>query len=80
MKTSLELKVLATEQFTLGTFDEGNLMVPKVSLDCSTNSRGDGLSQLNGILGLGNSPTSLVTNQVNKFSYCIGDIIDLNHS
>ncbi|XVE98834.1 hypothetical protein REPUB_Repub03eG0142800 [Reevesia pubescens] len=72
--------VLATEQFTFESFDDGHTLVPNVSFGCSTNSRDNSLSQFNGIFGLGNSPTSLVTKLGNKFSYCIGNINDPEYS
>ncbi|XP_017982323.1 PREDICTED: aspartic proteinase CDR1 [Theobroma cacao] len=71
--------VLSTDQFTFETFDEGSVVVPNVSFGCSTTG---GLSgrKFNGIFGLGDSPTSLVTKLGNKFSYCIGNMNDPEYS
>ncbi|XP_028751359.1 aspartyl protease UND-like [Neltuma alba] len=67
--------ILGTEALTFVTSDEDVITVPEVLFGCaSDNNAFDG--EPSGIIGLGPSNISLVTQLGSKFSYCLGSIMD----
>ncbi|CAK9158970.1 unnamed protein product [Ilex paraguariensis] len=68
---------LATEKLSFGTSDDGLTSISSVVIGCGHKFIG-GL-QLDGILKLGFSKVSLVSNISKKISYCTGDITDPNY-
>ncbi|KAF7838005.1 aspartic proteinase CDR1-like [Senna tora] len=67
--------LLATDYLTFDTSDEGPTTVPSALLGCAHDNDGYN-GEPSGILGLGPSKNSLVTQLGSKFSYCLGSIMD----
>ncbi|KAJ7955826.1 Aspartic proteinase CDR1-like [Quillaja saponaria] len=71
--------IMGTERLKFETSDEGIISVSNVVFGCAHDN--DGYSgETSGILGLGPSSISLVTQIGFKFSYCIGNIKDPKYS
>jgi hypothetical protein len=66
---------LATETLTFVTSDEGTISVPNIAFGCANNVGGFG-GQASGLVGLGSSQISLVSQLGSKFSYCFGRVMD----
>jgi hypothetical protein len=66
---------LATETLTFVTSDEGTISVPNIIFGCANSVRGFG-GQASGLVGLGSSQISLVSQLGSKFSYCFGRVMD----
>lgn len=67
--------LLGTEALTFGTSDEGVITVSELVFGCAHDNNAFG-GEPSGIIGLGPSNISLVTQLGSKFSYCLGSIMD----
>ncbi|GLT49603.1 hypothetical protein SLA2020_231510 [Shorea laevis] len=72
--------ILAMEQVTFETSDEGIVTVPNVAFGCGHNNGNFKDDRTSGVLGLGYKPVSLVSHLGSRFSYCISNVFDTTYS
>ncbi|GKV18139.1 hypothetical protein SLEP1_g28561 [Rubroshorea leprosula] len=72
--------ILAMEQVTFETSDEGIITVPNVVFGCGHNNGNFKDGRTSGVLGLGYKPVSLVSHLGSRFSYCISNLFDTTYS
>ncbi|KAM7267218.1 hypothetical protein ACFE04_009384 [Oxalis oulophora] len=68
--------VIATEQLTFQTSDDGPVTMPNVIFGCGHENGDFNDDRTTGVFGLGSGKTSVTTMVGSKFSYCIGNIYD----